>query len=194
MKPSRMPQARQDQYGRKNSVTIGVDMAGLDDILTELGDAVETATRPAAQAAAEVLYGEVQRNIASIGRQSGNLAAAIYQAYSLDNSSDARATYHVSWNAVKAPHGHLIEHGFIQRYATYLGKDGKWHTAIRPEMRGKPKPKRRASQAEKDAYYVPRQGGPVQVAARSFIRRASSAFPKALQAAEQELLKRIAKG
>ena len=176
------------------SMTISLDTGALNDIMDELGDAIEEAARPAAQAAAQVLYDEVNRNVASIGKVSGNLDASIYQAYSADNSGPGSATYHVSWNAKKAPHGHLIEYGHIQRYASYIGKDGKWHTAVRPEMRGKPKPKRRASQAEKDAYYVLRPGGPVQVPARSFVRKVASKFPLALDAAQAELLKRIAKG
>lgn len=173
------------------SMTIDVDMAGLDSMLNELQGDVEESARPAAQAAAQVLYNEVKRNVASIGKQTGNLDSSIYQAYSQDNSAPGRATYHVSWNARKAPHGHLLENGFIQRYVTYVGTDGKWYTAVRPEMRGKPKPSRRAPQAVKDAYYVPRPGGPVQIPAKSFVRKAASMFPQALDAAEAELLKRI---
>lgn len=181
--------------GRGNgSLSINLDTSAIDDILAELGDAVEDAVRPAAQAAAEVLYAEVKRNVAGIGRLSGRLASSIYQAYSADESAPGKATYHISWNAKKAPHGHLLEYGHIQRYATYLGKDGKWHTAVRPSMRGKPKPARGASQTTKDAYYVPRVNGPAQQPARSFVRKAASAFPKALDAAQNELLKRIAKG
>lgn len=172
-------------------MTIGVDMASLDSMLSDLQGDVEGAARPAAQAATQVLYDEVKRNVAAIGKQSGNLESSIYQAYSQDNSAPGRATYHVSWNARKAPHGHLIENGFIQRYATYVGKDGNWYTAVRPEMRGKPAPSRRAPQAVKDAYYVPRPGGPAQMPARSFVRKAASKFPQALDAAEAELLKRI---
>ncbi|HEY8606629.1 MAG TPA: HK97 gp10 family phage protein [Noviherbaspirillum sp.] len=203
MKPSRRPEVRRAKYAARNSVTFRLDTSSLNDLIDEIGDAIEAAARPAAQAAAQVLYDAVQRNVASIGRSSGNLARAIYQAYSADNSAPGKATYHVSWNATKAPHGQLLENGYIQRYATYLGKDGNWYTAVRPEHHGKKAPwigtgkkgrNRKATKAEKDAWYVPRPGGPVQWVAKSFVRRAASAFPQALRAAENELLKRIAKG
>ncbi|MBV2184457.1 MAG: hypothetical protein KUL88_07955, partial [Rhizobium sp.] len=93
------------------------------------------------------------------------------------------------WNAKKAPHGHLLEYGHVQRYAVFIGKDGKWHTAIRPEKLGTPKPRRNASQAEKDAYYLPRKGGPRFVAARPFVRPAAAKFPEAVAAMEAELLR-----
>lgn len=173
------------------SVTISLDTDALNGIIDDLGESVEEAARPAAQAASDVLYREVKRNVSGIGRMTGNLDSSIYQAYSKDNSGPGIATYHISWNHRKAPHGHLLEYGFVQRYASYLGKDGKWHTAVRPEKQGTPKPRRGASQAEKDAYYQPRPGGPVQWVPKSFIRKAASAMPKALDAAEAELLKRI---
>jgi hypothetical protein len=175
----------------KNSFSIDVDTSGLDSLMDELSVQAEEAVRPAAQAAAQVLYEAVKQNVNGIGKKTGNLANSIYQVYSQQNSNEGRATYHVSWNHKKAPHGHLVEYGHIQRYATYVGKNGKWYTAVRPEARGKPKPRRKATQAEKDAYYVLRPGGPAQIAARSFVRRAASAFPKALDAAEAELLKRM---
>jgi hypothetical protein len=176
------------------SVTIDVNLAALNDIIDELGDAIDSAARPAAQAASQVLYDQVHANVARLGKKTGNLERAIYQAYSVDNSGPGLATYHIGWNSRKAPHGWLIENGHIQRYATYVGKDGKWHTAVRPEMRGKSKPKRRASQAEKDAYYMPRPGGPAQIPAAAFVRKAAVKMPEALAAAEMELLKRLAKG
>lgn len=176
------------------SMTISVNTAALDDLIDELGTAVEEAARPAAQAGAQVLYDEVKRNVSALGKRTGNLDRAVYQVFSKSESIGGVAAYHVSWNAAKAPHGHLVEFGHIQRYAAYVGKDGNWYTAIRPEMRGKPRPKRRAPQAVKDAYYVLRPGGPAQIPAQSFVRKAESAFPAALEAMETELLKRIMKG
>lgn len=170
---------------------ISVDTASLDSLFDELQGALEDGARPAAQAAAQVLYDQVKKNVEAIGHITGKLDQAIYQAYSRKGSGDGRARYEVSWNFTKAPHGHLLEFGYIQRYATYVGKDGHWYTAIRPEMRGKPRPGRHASQARKDAYYVLRPGGPVQWLGKAFVRSASSRFPQALAAAEAELLKRI---
>jgi len=152
-------------------------------------DALERAARPAAQAAAQVLYLEARRNAMAI-RKSGNLANAVYQAYSEENSSPGKAVYHVSWNWRKAKHGYLVEFGHIQRYVSYVGSDGNWYTAIRPSMRDKPRPKRRAPQAEKDAYYVllPQ---PRQVPANPFMRRASVKEQAALEAAVAEILRAI---
>lgn len=166
-----------------------VDLGSLNSMLQEMGDAAEGAARPAAQAAAQVLHDEVKRN-AQRNRKSGNLGNAVYQAFSQANSGPGHATYHVSWNSRKAPHGQLVEFGHIQRYVAYVGSDGNWYTAIRPEMRGKPRPRRRASQAEKDAYYVTLPV-PRQVAAQPFVRPAASKFPQAAAAAAAKLIEEI---
>jgi hypothetical protein len=175
----------------QNTVTMSVDTLSLDALLNQLGDDLEAAVRPAAQAAAQVFYEEVRSNVRRLGRKTGNLYNAIYQAYSESNSGPGKATYHISWRTsgagVRAPHGHLLEYDHIQRYANYIGKDGKWYTAVRPSMRGKKKPGRKASRAVKDAYYVPRKGGPVQVAGKRFIRNAVVKLPEALAAAERKL-------
>lgn len=77
--------------------------------------------RPASQAGAQVLYDEVLLRVPvstkvrklKSGRTiaPGALKASIYQVFSEDNSESGRATYHVSWNYRKAPHGHLVEFG-----------------------------------------------------------------------------------
>ena len=172
------------------SVTISVDTQALDALLKEIGDDIDAAARPAAQAGAQVLYDEVKRNVAALGTVKGNLAASIYQVYSRSNSGVDHATYYVSWNERKAPHGGLVEFGHIQRYVSFIGKDGKWHTAVRKAMQGKPRPGRRAAPSVKDAYYVPLPA-PKQIAARSFLRKAQVKFPQALDAAAAELMKRI---
>lgn len=154
-----------------SAFSIKVDLGSLDALLSDKREKVESAVRPAAQAGAQVIYDAVKANVAAIGSKSGNLNKSIYQVFSEGNSRPGKATYHVSWNAKKAPHGHLVEFGHIQRYKVYVGKDGKWYTAVRPSMQGKPKPSRRSSQAVKDAYYVPLPT-PKQVAAKPFIRPA----------------------
>lgn len=174
-----------------NSFTIRADTAGLDDFLDALGEAADQAVRPAAQAGAQVLYEAVKVNVSSIGSVTGNLGRAVYQAFSPEHSIDGvQAQYHVSWNARKAPHGHLLERGWIQRYAVTIAKGGKWVTRVRPEAQGKPRPKRRATQAEKDAYYVPRPGGPVHRLGYFFVARAEDSMSKAVEAANLELQKR----
>jgi hypothetical protein len=135
--------------------------------------AVEESVRPAAQAGSQVLYDQVVQNVNGIKRHTGNLARSIYQVYSGQNEKGTQsALYVVSWNKKKAPHGWLVENGHLQRYEVVRLPNGRFVTPVRPEMRGKTKPGRRASQAVKDAYYIPRRGGPAQIPAKSFLRRA----------------------
>lgn len=97
------------------------------------------ATRPAAQAGAQVLYEEARLR-APIGKdgehyfygqnkkygpfQRGNLKASIYQVYSKKESTPERAVYHISWNtkvgkAINyAPYGGMVEYGTSRRAAT----------------------------------------------------------------------------
>lgn len=163
---------------------IHVDLDGLNAFVDALEEDVERAARPAAQAGAEVLYQAVLRNVQALGRVTGNLESSIYQAFVAKESAPGVAKYDVTWNHRRAPHAYLVEFGHIQRYAVHLGKDGKWYTLVRPSMRGKPKPRRGASQAEKDAYYVPRPGGPQQIAAKAFVRSAAASIPAAEAAME----------
>lgn len=167
-----------------SAFSISVDLGSLDALLDSKRGKVEAAARPAAQAAAQVIYDQVKVNVAAIGSKSGNLAKSIYQVFSESNSAPGKATYHISWSARKAPHGHLVEFGHIQRYKVYVGKDGNWYTAVRPNMIGKPKPSRKAPQAVKDAYYVPLPT-PKQVAARPFIRPAMQKQAQAVAAARK---------
>ncbi|WP_289241192.1 HK97 gp10 family phage protein [Delftia sp.] len=135
-----------------------------------------------------MIYDRVKLNVSALGRVTGKLDRSIYQYYSTEKSVDGeRAEYHVSWNHKKAPHGHLLEWGWLQRYV--YRPDGMG-PMVRPGMEGKPKPKRRASQAEKDAYYVTLPV-PKQIAGKAFMRSAESSMPEAQKAAEQELLRRI---
>lgn len=173
------------------SFSMNVDLSSLDQMLDDLGDKAEAAARPASQAAAQVFYDEVKRNVERLGHKSGNLKRSIYQAFSANNSRPGLATYHVSWNAKIAPHGHLLEYGHLQRYAIGIGKGGKWFTFIRPEAKGKPKPKRNALQSVKDAYYVPRKGGPKQIPARPFVRPALAKSEAAIEAAKAVLFQHM---
>lgn len=144
-----------------------MNTAALDATLDGLSKDAEEAARPASQAGAQVLYNAVEINVSRIGHKTGRLANAIYQAFSKDNSGEGYATYHISWNAKKAPHGHLVEFGHLARYHTYIGKDGRWYT-------DKSKP----------------LASPRQVAARPFIRPAMASFEAALQAMQEEWFRR----
>ena len=123
-----------------NTVTYSVDTSDIDGLLEALGDAVEEAVRPAVQAGSQVIYEEARRlagrsskphffygtsysktegvrfgpDEAVRGRYlfyPGTLQNAIYQVYSADNSGPTKATYHISWNATKAPYGGFVEYG-----------------------------------------------------------------------------------
>lgn len=170
-----------------------LDLAALEALMEDLGDGADAAARPASQAAAQVLYDEVQRNISHIPQKTGNLAKSIYQVFSRDNSAMGIATYQIGWNTRKAPHGHLIEFGHVQRYVTYLGRDGKFYTAVRRGLKGKvkkPGKGKKVSQAVKDAYYIP-LATPKQIAAKPFVRPATARFPEAMAAAEKVLLEAL---
>lgn len=137
-------------------MTFDLDVSGLIDDAEKLAKKAQKAARPAAQAGAQVLYDQVRTNVAGLGRHTGNLASAIYQVYSASNSDDTRKVYHVSWNAKKAPHGWLVEYGYIKRFASYIGRDGKWHTNPKVKL-----------------------AAPKQVPGKAFVRRAESAIPAA---------------
>lgn len=174
-----------------NTFSMAVDTSVLDDLLSQLGEDAEAAIRPMAQAGAQVLYDRVKLNVQAIGRETGNLERSIYQAFSPENSQDGqRAQYHVSWNTSKAPHGHLVEYGYMQRYRYYQDNQGNVRPMVRPGMDGKKPPKRRASQAEKNAYYVTLPT-PKQVPGKAFVRSAASSMSAALKAAEAELWRRL---
>lgn len=116
-----------------------------------------------------MLYEEVRQNVARLGQKTGNLQRSIYQAYSKDQSVNGQQVYHISWNARKAPHGHLVEYGYTQRYQVIKDRrTGKWITI---------KSKRLAN--------------PKQVPPQAFVRRAASKYPLALQAIEAEFMKRL---
>lgn len=176
---------------KTKSFHMDFDLGGLDGFLEGMEEDVRAAIRPGAQAAAQVVYERVQLNVQALGRVTGNLARSIYQAYSPEHSEDGqRAEYHISWNHKKAPHGHLVEFGYLQRYRYYRGNDGQVRPMVRPGMDGRRPPGRRASQEQKDAYYVTLPA-PVQVPGKAFVRSAHSVLPEAYAAAQKVLLERL---
>jgi hypothetical protein len=149
---------------------------------------------PAVQAGAEVLYRAVLTNVDRLGQKTGNLKGSIYQAYSTHQSTPEHVQYEVSWNPRKAPHGFIVENGHLQRYASYVGSDGKVAHDGSSDAKGKPKPNRRhASQAEKDAYLRAAQRRAGASCARSFrSQRCVQALPAgsaAIEAKFTELMK-----
>ncbi|MBI3103239.1 MAG: HK97 gp10 family phage protein [Burkholderiales bacterium] len=104
---------------------IRMDVARFKEQLQASADKLHAATRPAAQAGAQVLY-ERALQLAPVSQAAhmfhgthgvygpyspGNLRDSIYQVYSKDRSFEDVSTYHVSWNASKAPYGAMVEFG-----------------------------------------------------------------------------------
>ena len=177
----------------KNTFSIGFDTSDLEGYLDGLGEDAEKAIRPAAQAGAQVLYERVKLNVKALGRQTGNLDNSIYQAFSPENSiTGARAQYQVSWNHRKAPHGHLVEYGYLQRYRYYQDSQGRVRPMVRPGMDGRPRPPRSASQSVKDSYYVTLDT-PKLVPGKAFVRGAASAMTEAYLAAEETIVQMLLK-
>ncbi len=116
-------------------------LAGLRQDIREFGENVKDQVAMAGVAAgAKVLYEEARtlapvsekahrfygraskRNGVTYLFQPGNLRAAIYRVYSAEKSTDSRKEYRISWNARKAPYGHMVEFGTINVPAhSFLG-------------------------------------------------------------------------
>lgn len=182
------------QLGGRNSRNLpAVDMSALKEYLDELRESVAEAVRPAAAAAAKVVYDRVKMNVDQLGRVTGNLSNSIYRVLSEDNSGPGVATYHISWNHLKAPHGHLVEFGYMRRYRYYQGADGQVRPMVRTGMEAKRRPGRKASDAAKAAYYV-LLPSPIFVPGKAFLSSASAVFPQAVVAAQDVVIKFLLEG
>ena len=146
-----------------------LDLSSLDDQLDADADASDAAARPAAQAAIQVFYDEIRANVAKLKRHTGNLQASIYQVFSKDNSGQGFATYQASWNAKKAPHGHLVEFGYLQRFEVTYDPVTKRFTTHKDRPLAQPK----------------------QIAAHPFVRPAFAKAEAALDAAVQKYLSQL---
>jgi HK97 gp10 family phage protein len=112
-----------------DALVVSLDVSGLNQALSEIGEAILANVRPAAQAGAQVLYDEMRQRVPVSAKghwfhgkafrlngtkywfDAGSLRASIYQAYSKDNSGARHAVYHVSWNEKEAPYAHMVEFG-----------------------------------------------------------------------------------
>lgn len=104
---------------------ITVNLSKFKEDLREFGDKLNKATRPAAQEGAQIVYLQAKlycpesekphmfhgTNAVYGPFAPGNLRNSIYQVFSKDNSYKDVSTYHVSWNADKAPYGYMVELG-----------------------------------------------------------------------------------
>lgn len=109
-------------------LSIKINMAQFRDGIRQKVVQIQEATRPAAQAGAQVLYDAARMNartqvMTSLKAhwfygtnqkylfQPETLIKSIYQVHSKRNSSAGRETYHVSYNMTKCPYAHMVEFG-----------------------------------------------------------------------------------
>lgn len=101
-------------------ISVAFDFSKLTAKLDNITKAAEKATRPAAQAGAQVFYDEVKQRVPisakphKSGKKTynpGTLRKAIYQAFADKESGDGKAMYRVSWNKTHAFYGRFVEFG-----------------------------------------------------------------------------------
>ncbi|QIL72320.1 hypothetical protein G7048_19350 [Diaphorobacter sp. HDW4B] len=112
-------------------MAVRMDASRLKEQLKATAAKLHDATRPAAQAGAQVIYERARLN-APISPKAhyfyirgkkygpyapGNLRDSIYQVYAKSKSYADRATYHISFNKDKAPYGFVYEYGNSKRGA-----------------------------------------------------------------------------
>lgn len=132
------------------SMKINMNVAKFKEELRATADVLHAASRPAAQAGAQIIYDAAKRNASTLRSDRehwfygtsakkaakgskrakaygpfvpGTLYNSIYQAFSKDNSFKDVSTYHISWNAEKAPYGGMVEFGTLKAAAhSFIGK------------------------------------------------------------------------
>ena len=116
---------------------INMNVAQFKEQLQATTNELQKATRPAAQAGAQIIYDAARMN-APVSKKPhkfygthkvygpyapGNLRDSIYQVFSKTNSYKDVSTYHISWNADKAPYGAMVEFGTSKAPAhSFIGK------------------------------------------------------------------------
>lgn len=119
------------------SCKIKVDVVKFKEALNATVEAMNAATRPAAQAGAQIIYDRAKQ-LAPISErahffygknakygpyQPGTLRDSIYQVFSKDHSFRDVSTYHISWNREKAPYGSMVELGTSKAAAhSFIGR------------------------------------------------------------------------
>lgn len=104
---------------------VRMNVAAFKEGLRAEVDKLHAATRPAAQAGAQIIY-ERARIEAPVSQDShyfyirgrkygpyapGTLRDSIYQVFSKDNSFKDVSTYHISFNKSEAPYGFIVHNG-----------------------------------------------------------------------------------
>ena len=101
-------------------ISIAFDFSKIAAKLDNITAAAEKATRPAAQAGAQVFYDEVKQRVPvsakshKSGKKTyspGTLRKAIYQAFADKESGKDKAVYRVSFNKTHAFYGRFVEFG-----------------------------------------------------------------------------------
>jgi len=106
-------------------MAVRMNVAAFKEGLRAKVDKLHAATRPAAQAGAEIIY-QRARLEAPVSADShyfyirgkkygpyapGTLRDSIYQVFSKDNSFKDVSTYHISFNKSEAPYGFIVHNG-----------------------------------------------------------------------------------
>lgn len=106
-------------------MAVRMNVAQIKEQLRAKVDVLHAATRPAAQAGAEVIYQRARIN-APVSQDShffyirgkkygpyppGNLRDSIYQVYSKEKSFKDVSTYQISFNKSEAPYGYIVHNG-----------------------------------------------------------------------------------
>ena len=106
-------------------MAVRMNVAAFKEQLRAEVDKLHAATRPAAQAGAQIIY-ERARLEAPVSADShyfyirgkkygpyapGTLRDSIYQVFSKDNSYKDVSTYHISFNKTEAPYGFIVHNG-----------------------------------------------------------------------------------
>ncbi len=106
-------------------MAVRMNVAAFKEQLRAELDKLHAATRPAAQAGAQIIY-ERARLEAPVSADShyfyirgkkygpyapGTLRDSIYQVFSKDNSYKDVSTYHISFNKSEAPYGFIVHNG-----------------------------------------------------------------------------------
>ena len=106
-------------------MAIRMNVAAFKEGLRAKVDVLHAATRPAAQAGAEVIYQRARINAPVSDEMHyfhirgkkygpyapGNLRDSVYQVFSKSNSYKDVSTYHISFNKDKAPYGYIVHNG-----------------------------------------------------------------------------------
>lgn len=128
-------------------LSVRLNIASFKDQLRAEADKLHAATRPAAQAGAQIIYERARINVPVSkdphyfyirGKKygpfaPGNLRNAIYQVFSESKSFKDVSTYQISWNKKEAPYGFMVELGTSQSAArSFIGRSV---VETRPEVR-----------------------------------------------------------